>query len=383
MFVVGAYRSGTTLVEKLAHMHPALAIASQPFPLLYVEAKRRFLASRGWTDRYPLGHRFRDERYTAEQLHAALDGMRFTRREIASLVASMKDYSGWWTPALGELVDALGDGTFLEVRARMHAVLAEAFGRPDARVVGSKEILVEEFVPYLRERGERIVFVLRDPRGMMASLTGGEGARYGGKRRPTVFHLRNWRKSVAYALASRRDPGVVVLRYEDVVAEPQRALERIASLAGVEAPPRALLADGLRDQQGRPWGGNSSFGSVAGIDARSAERYLGILDPATLRFVEAAAFPELIALGYPLHGSGSFEEDAITAFREPSPVDHPHFVDDDSYDPVRCAPEEIERFTKVGGALDEAVARSWFVDPDAHRALRQALDERRPVLPAN
>ena len=382
LLIVGAYRSGTTLVEKLAHMHPDLSIASQPFPDLYAEAKRRFLAAHGWADVYPLGHRFRDDRYQDAELHDSLDAMRFTADDLAALIRSMGGYSGWWTPELGEHLDALDEGTLLEIRARMHDVLARVFQRPDALVVGSKEILVEEYAPYLRARGERVIIVIRDPRGMLASLTSGEGARYGGKRRPTLFHVRTWRKSVAYALALRHDPNVLVLRYEDVVAAPERVLDRIATFAGLDAAPRDVLDGGLVDQRGRPWGGNSSFGRVAGIDERSAQRFRQVLDTTTLRYVEACTLPELFALGYPSTGSDSFDEDAVSDFREPEPVDHPLFVDDGTYDPPRCAPEEIERFRKAGSVLDEEDALSWFIHPEAHRALQVALIQRRSILPA-
>ncbi|MFH2071358.1 MAG: sulfotransferase, partial [Actinomycetota bacterium] len=32
LLITGAYRSGTTLLEKLLHNHPDLSVAMQPFP---------------------------------------------------------------------------------------------------------------------------------------------------------------------------------------------------------------------------------------------------------------------------------------------------------------------------------------------------------------
>jgi hypothetical protein len=58
LLVTGCYRSGTTLLEKLLHAHPASCVASQPFPVLYAYVKNLFDVSRGLLRRYPLGHRF-------------------------------------------------------------------------------------------------------------------------------------------------------------------------------------------------------------------------------------------------------------------------------------------------------------------------------------
>ena len=68
---------------------------------------------------------------------------------------------------------------------------------PGLAVIGSKEIAVEEYIPYFIEVGTKVVLVVRDPRAMIASLALGEGERYGGSPRPILFDVRNWRKSVA------------------------------------------------------------------------------------------------------------------------------------------------------------------------------------------
>ena len=64
LFVTGAQRSGTTLLEKVLASQPGISMLSQPFPLLFVEVKRAFLRSLGNDDPYPLGHLFRERRYT-------------------------------------------------------------------------------------------------------------------------------------------------------------------------------------------------------------------------------------------------------------------------------------------------------------------------------
>ena len=68
VLVTGAYRSGTTLVEKTLHRHSRVSVLSQPLPLLYVDVMNAFLAGIHRSGNpYPLGPRFLDRRYEDEQ----------------------------------------------------------------------------------------------------------------------------------------------------------------------------------------------------------------------------------------------------------------------------------------------------------------------------
>ena len=375
LLITGAWRSGTTLVEKLLHAHPEASVASQPFPFIYVEAKRRFDAARGIEGRYSLGHLFGETRYRPSDLIGFLDELRFTEAEVALLLEGMRDYSGWWTPEVAEV--ALGGGSLLDIRRRMHLALAERFGWLDASAVGSKEILVEEFVPWLLANGERALLVLRDPRAVAASAAGGSGQRYAGRTRPLLFQLRVWRKSVAYALAYRDDPGLLTVRYEDVVASPEEVVARAAEWLGLAAPPEGLLADGLVDQRGEPWMGNSSFGARAGVSGASASRYLDELSGETIRFIETCCWPEILALGYPLHEIVEPDPDEIARFSEPAPVDHPAFAGDDSESPAHAASAErarLEALHRDDIAVDWQ--RALFLFEQTYAALRDAVTSR-------
>jgi hypothetical protein len=96
----------------------------------------------------------------------------------------------------------------------------------DAAYVGGKETLWEEMLPFLLERGAAGVIILRDPRDVLASLNHGRGAEYGGRLKPTLFNIRNWRKSAAFALHLERHPRFLWLRYEDLVTRPREVLDR-------------------------------------------------------------------------------------------------------------------------------------------------------------
>ncbi|HEX2122399.1 MAG TPA: sulfotransferase, partial [Thermoanaerobaculia bacterium] len=232
LFVTGTQRSGTTLLEKLLAAQPAVALLSQPFPLLFVEAKRAFLRSLGAGDeRYPLGHLFRESRYEAEDFCSFLARWRVSRSELTAVFERMHDYSGQYTKFTREQLDEAfsrisDEDDFADVVARLVRSLAPR--APETRWFGSKETICEEFVPYLLGRGFRCAIIIRDPRDVVASLNHGRGQAFGGAIKPLWFNVRNWRKSVALALSLEGHPQFHWCRYEDLVHDPAGTLGGVA-----------------------------------------------------------------------------------------------------------------------------------------------------------
>lgn len=371
LFITGAYRSGTTLVEKLLHQHPEMCVASQPFPFLYANVKQAFLDEIGIAARYPLGHGFL-ERYEVERWWEFLDRCRITTAQLDGWIASQVGWSGHGTPQLQQLTGQLAGGPFRDVQEQVQAGVARSLGRADARVHGSKEILCEEYLPSLVAAGHRVLLVLRDVRAVLASLLGAGGRRYGGSPRPVLFTVRLWRKSVAYALAFVDDPRVRVLRYEDVVADRSGALEDVRSWLGL-GQHEDWAAGELLDQQGDPWSGNSSFDRPGGV-TEQRRRIADVLPEETVRYAEACAYPELLALGYPV---AEPRPSAWTDFREPVAVSRPEFPSGYSTLPEHVA-EERERLRLASEPLPAQDARRWFLFPAAHARLRAGLSRAVP-----
>lgn len=314
LFVTGMQRSGTTLLEKLLAAHPRLAVLSQPFPFVWLEAKRAFLQARGIDDPYPLGPVVGERRYARGDLETFLTAYRPARDTLRRCFAAMADYSGQYTkltPAqIDAAIDGAPDGDLADVAAHLYRALS---GRDDADWYGGKETICEELVPYLVGRGWRCAVIVRDPRDLLASLNTGKGREYGGDIKPTLFNLHHWRKSVAYALHLEGRRGFGWMRYEDLVAEPVARLDSL----GLGAFDPAWFADGLRDQRGEAWAGNSSHGALGGVSAASVGGYADKLPAEVVRFAEAVCFAELRALGYELSIEAGEVEAALRGFREP------------------------------------------------------------------
>ena len=265
-FITGFLRSGTTLVEKLVHALPGACIGPQPFPFLYHDTKRAFLRARGFEDeRYPLGNLFGENRYRPGDFEAFLARHRLTREAVAESFARMQHYSGWKLPAIAAHAGSIDGGFFAQVYRALCDGLPEILEREESSLVGAKEVFCEEFVPYFLQQGMSVVLVVRDIRDVVTSLKFGMGTKYGNLALPLLHVVRQWRKSVAFALELFGVPGFRMVRYEDLVTSAQVQLEELARHLGC-APPPAGAVDELRDQDGQSWQGNSSFAPVQGVE---------------------------------------------------------------------------------------------------------------------
>jgi len=373
ILVTGMQRSGTTLLDKILGNHPRISLLSQPFPLLFIEVKRRFLHLLGEQNtRYPLGNLFLESRYGEADLHRFLDGLALAAPDVRAVLAEGAGFSGQYTRFLPERLEAalarLEPGDLAGVLAQLYRSLAH---RSEAGWVGGKETLWEELLPFLLDRGSAGVVILRDPRDVIASLNYGHGPEQAGRLKPTLFNVRNWRKSVAFALHLQDRPRFLWLRYEDLVARPSEALGRITDLLGVEPFGEELFADGIRDQDGRLWTGNSSHGALRGIDPLALSRQRGSLPSEIRRYVEATCWPELRCLDYPADLDREEVPAVIRDFVDPYEVTRSELA---AYrtEPSPRAAEELRRWELLrdGGGSD---AQPFFLFEDVFHRLREAM----------
>lgn len=371
LLVTGCYRSGTTLLEKLLHAHPRVCVASQPFPVLWARAKQAFDDAREIGGRYPLGHRFGEQSYTDADLAAFLDALEFDDASLDQLFEALSQYTeGLWTPEILDRRSSIRPGPFMAIYRALLGVVAELFPKKDLALVGSKEILIEEFVPYLLDRGVRVILIVRDPRDMIASLNFNARDNATGSNRPVLYSMRLWRKSVATALAFTDHPGFSWMRYEDLVHDPAGCLAPITAGLNLEPHPSDTFGKALTDQRGHEWKGNSSFDDQPGVSASSVGRYTETLPDPVRAFIESTGAPEMQALRYP---GARFTPSAIADYCDPFESIHGNFPADYSSDAARLG-AELDRHTKLvePAELDEREAARWFIYPAAYRRLRKA-----------
>jgi hypothetical protein len=376
LFITGCYRSGTTLLDKLLHAHPRLSIASQPLPLLYTAFKEAFYRERGLRRRYPLEDLFLEDDYTAADFHEFLDRYVLSSIDLDRIFAAMADYvAEEWTPQLLGMRAAFQAGTFMDIYHRLDDSLAAIFPKERLDYVGSKEVLCEEYIPYLLAHGVKVILIIRDPRDMIASVNFRERDSFVGANRPVLYSIRIWRKSMAFALAYEKHPGLHWLRYEDLVTDPVRCLNQIAAWLGIPTYAMDAFNNGVFDQKGHQWRSNSSFDPQQRITPAATGRYVQCLPGAVLAFIEACCRPEMLCAGYAPSNADGFEADAISTYYDPFPDIHERFPVDYS----SCAKhreEELARYEMLRGAaapLTQDAARRWFVQERAYQRLREAV----------
>lgn len=374
VFVTGMQRAGTTLCGRLVGAHPDATILSQPFPLLFVEAKRAFLREltpSAGDVRYPLAHLFLEQRYRPREFTAFLSRYRASAKTLDRLFGEMATFSGQYTRPdpehLRPTVRRLERADFASAVGDLYRAIADG---PRTALYGGKETLCEEFLPYFLERGWAAILIVRDPRDVLASLNHGRGQEYGGRLKPTLFNVRNWRKSVAFALHLERHPRFAWVRYEDVVARPLESLGRVAAALGVAPFTEAMIEHALTSASGDRWPGNSSHRRHDGVTTGSVGTYRGALPAAVAAYVEAACYPELRCLGYESSIAESDVPRVLTTFEEPYQISRTD-LDGDSPTAANVA-AELRRAELVREPEGDA-SETYFLFTDVHARLRDAV----------
>ncbi len=375
VFVTGNIRSGTTLLDKLLSNHEDISILSQPFPYIYFQVKRDFLNSIDYGYSYhPLSHYFLEERYTLSDLNHFLDHYEFDFEGLVEVFDQMKEYSGQLTRCEdyeAKLRD-IKSFNFSRVFKSLQYIFRKKEG---AAIYGSKEVLCEEFVPFFLQQGIKCIIIIRDPRAVIASMNYGKSGDYVGEIRPTLFNIRNWRKSAAFALAMESEPNFTWIKYEDLVLDFTSTIKKTTDLLEIEPFAPDAFQDGIYDQDGNLWEGNSSHDPKRFISAASIDKFKELLPRKVLKYIEATCFPEMRCLGYRLNYIDPLDESVkiIKEFSEPFPITRQEFRADYSN-----RADNIENETKRINLLqnsspDEMQSRKFFLFNSVFERLRNQV----------
>lgn len=374
LLLTGCYRSGTSLLDKVLHAHPNIVLASQAYPILFHYVKHQFLKDKGLERRYPLDHLFQEKAYAPEEFYEFLESFILSSEHLEALFEQTAAFTaGVWTPELYNDKERFVPGTFWNLLTQFNDGIRRLFPREDALFAGSKEIIVEEYIPYLLFKGAKVVLVIRNPLDVITSVNFSQ-KNYMGENRPMLYSLRAWRKSVAFALAYDSDPNFVWVTYENLVRQTRSTLNKLSQGLGLEHYPQDTFDKGLLNQYGQPWKGNSSFGGTFGFDTSALGRYKTRLPRQVIAYIEAACYPEMRALGYDFSVLKEFDPQALKKHRDPFAVTHYKFAEEKDYssNPERIALEceRIELLLNKGKKLSSKQKRHWFIHSGAFSRLR-------------
>ena len=348
LFITGMGRSGTTLLDKLLTNHKAIDVLSQPFPLIFIEAKKRFLQERGEDKYYVLNDDFISRNYPQKEFDAYLNGFEINRLDIESVFRKMESYSGQCVKS--DHKPGAGQCLFHGYK-KVYGKCLEFFDvDKKAAYIGVKEPMCEEFLPYLCENGYKSIVIIRDPRDVLASANYPKKVKYLGSRKPALFILKTWRKSVEYINLLKQNKNFHFLRYEDLVNYPYLELDRITDFLEIERFAPASFDKGIFDRNGMPWLPNTSFelGDTF-ISKESKGIYKDVLSDEEIAYTEVVCGSEMEWLGYPLSTIRN-KRDIIMSFKDRDIADFTHLHADFSSQAGNVAAElervNINEYTK-------------------------------------
>jgi hypothetical protein len=325
-FITGQYRSGTTLLEKLINVHSEVIAFSQPCAPLFFHFKDKFNRSKGIIKPYPITPEFPHEGFSWEELFKFLERDSLLQSDWNTIFQEIVTYKGRQELGLENIWQQIKEDVFCGVFRQ----ILNKLNKGNVAQVGSKEILCEEFTTAFLEAGIKCIIIVRDPRDIICSLNFGKGEDFTGKIRPLLYSLRLWRKSVAFSIYNSSSPNFKMIRYEDLVANPELIMKEVFAFLGLEA--QSVSFD---------WEGNSSFGKLRSVSISSVGNYKKLLDKKTIKYIETICFPEMKYMGYEVEIPFP-DEDTVNSFQEPFKVSHlnfdPNYSSDDSN-----RKDEIER----------------------------------------
>lgn len=297
LFITGMGRSGTTLIDKIFESFAEVGSFSQPLPLLLVQIKADFLKSMGMDDnrfKYPLSDQQFENIFDSEVFINFLENYHLSKDYIENILGRMAAYSGqtYKPENLLESTQEWKDDYL--VNFVKHYFDTHNLNRK-SNSIAWKEIVAEEFVPYLLKNNFRVLLIIRDPRDVITSMIKSEGEIYSGSPRPLLWMIRQWRKSVAYKHQYETNNLVKVIQYENLVSTPDIHIENWKKWMQIDESEE--LSD-LKDQNGKTWLGNSSFQTFNGISTNSIGSHKKLLSSVMQAFIEALCFAEMKAMGY-------------------------------------------------------------------------------------
>src|SRR5699024_1869810 len=129
--------------------------------------------------------------------------------------------------------------------------------------------------------------------------------RFAGSHRPTLFHLRNWRKSISVAGSVFGKDNFMVVGYEDLITQKYSTLSAITDFLNVEDFKANHFSEGIKGGNGQIWRGNSSTNTFNGINENNKNKFKKYLNENTIKYIEYMCQPEMKMLKYqPIYAEG-------------------------------------------------------------------------------
>jgi len=267
-FVIGAHRSGTTLLRFMLTSHPRL----------YVPPESEFIPA----------------------FFGGSPSRRLSRTECRQILAKVfrLRFVGEWSGPQPDIDDLVPGGATVTPAALIDALYTAYAHQHGAARWGDKTPTYSSYIDLLRGLfpGAKFIHLIRDGRDVALSVLDTWGHR---AHVDLVFAARTWQRRITQARRSTAgfDPKhALELRYEDLVVEPEEQLRRVCHFLGEDFHPK-MLDFRLSAEESVPTGGFHDAVRNPLTTSRVG-RWRREMSPGDLRVFEAIAGSTLEAVGY-------------------------------------------------------------------------------------
>lgn len=268
LFIIGTERSGSNLLRLILNAHSRIVIPHPPHVMRYFT---------------PLEGRYGD----------LADDSRF-RCLVADVLALVHAHiHPWdWIPAPEDVFARARARSVLGVYVALHEALLAHTGK--ARW-GCKSTFMVDHVADLRAAlpGARFLWLFRDPRDVAASSKESVFSAF-----HPALSARLWVAQQEKAIAAEPGGGVLRVRYEDLVAEPEAAVQRICAFLEEPFEPEMLRWFQKEEAAKSAALSESWKNTAAPMQKDRLARYRRDLRPEEIAVVEEIAGPTMEMLGY-------------------------------------------------------------------------------------
>jgi Sulfotransferase family len=304
--ISGMFHSGTTLLARVLHAHPELAVASDPYSPLFKAFRNQVVCAtepgQAFDQNSPFGDYYfspREQLFYDSIKNASLDRP-FSVIKLFTLQEQIRQVSEKNSPKIHPYLDTLKGNNYTELLDSGVNILREAYGDAHSKMIGFKEVLTNEFIPHvLAEFSEsKAIIVQRDPRAI-AATTNSNSEKY-----PWIFLARQWRKmsSIAWSLTQKEyehHDRVMLVKYESLIRRPKEIIEQICEFLNVPFDEKLLDPAQFVDGSGNPWTQNPSYvRGVKAFDPDSIGRWREKLSVRHCEFMERICWPEMSLFQY-------------------------------------------------------------------------------------
>jgi hypothetical protein len=296
-FIFGMIRSGTTYLTKLLNESKNISAISDPY-LHFFKSYRNEIYKKNlneFDNGYPLDNHFCSK---YEKINKIIENSDFseliTSNTLNRVISNIKVQAKRDSENVLHNIDKIKANNYSELLEKLFEQIYLNYNKKNLTHVGFKSTFCEQFTStlYNKNNNYKFIFIIRDPRSVYASHINEHEKQY-----PLLFIIRNWRKSIFYALKSlHKFNNSIIIKYEDLVENKKYNLNKIFNFLNINEKNYDFYKEFFSKDNGENWLSNSSFSKVN--TDQNEPNWKKVLSNSQITLIETFTSHELNYFGY-------------------------------------------------------------------------------------